>query len=37
MANNAHFDVLNPLNDLFDANLVSYLQGPSTKDILEQF
>ena len=34
-AKNAHFDGLNPLNDLFDTNLVPSPQGPPTKDILE--
>ena len=34
---NAHFDVLNPLNDLFGANLVSYPQGGVAKDFLRPF
>ena len=34
---NEHFNVLNPLNGVFGANLVSYLQGGVVKDFLEQF
>ena len=34
---NEHFNVLNPLNGVFGANLVSYPQGGVTEDFLGQF